>query len=56
MRISSRSRRRKSTDHALYPASGAWGVISSDESHVLVGGSEQFITDLFAASHGPGTR
>jgi hypothetical protein len=34
--------------HALYPASGAWGVISSDESHVLAGGSEQFIADLSA--------
>jgi hypothetical protein len=34
--------------HALSPGSGAWGVISSDESHVLVGGSEQFIADLSA--------
>jgi hypothetical protein len=34
--------------HAIYPPSGAWGVISSDESHVLVGGSEQFIADLAA--------
>jgi hypothetical protein len=32
--------------HALYPANGAWGIIGADESHVLVGGSEQFIVDL----------
>lgn len=35
--------------HALYPASGAWGLMSSDEAHVLVAGSEQFIADLSAA-------
>jgi hypothetical protein len=34
--------------HAIYPPSGQWGVISSDESHVLVGGSEKFIDDLSA--------
>jgi hypothetical protein len=34
--------------HAIYPPSGAWGVISSDESHVLVGGTEEFIADLAA--------
>jgi hypothetical protein len=27
---------------------GDWGVISSDESHVLVGGSQRFIDDLAA--------
>jgi hypothetical protein len=32
--------------HAIYPPSGHWGVISSDESHVLVGGSRRFIDDL----------
>ena len=34
--------------HAIYPPSGAWGVITSDESHVLVGGSQRFIDDLEA--------
>jgi hypothetical protein len=34
--------------HAIYPPSAAWGVMTSDESHVLVGGSQQFIDDLEA--------
>jgi hypothetical protein len=34
--------------HAVYPPSGAWGVITSEESHVLVGGSQRFIDDLEA--------
>jgi hypothetical protein len=34
--------------HAIYPPSGAWGVITSDESHVLVAGSQRFIDDLEA--------
>jgi hypothetical protein len=34
--------------HAIYPPSGAWGVITSDESHVLVGGSQRFIHELEA--------
>jgi hypothetical protein len=34
--------------HAIYPPSGHWGAISSDESHVLVGGSRRFIDDLQA--------
>jgi len=34
--------------HAIYPPSGAWGVISSDESHVLVGGSKRFVDDVAA--------
>jgi hypothetical protein len=34
--------------HAIYPPSGHWGAISSDESHVLVGGSQRFIDDFEA--------
>jgi hypothetical protein len=34
--------------HAIYPPSGAWGVITSDESHALVGGTRQFIDELQA--------
>jgi hypothetical protein len=34
--------------HAIYPPSGAWGVITSDESHALVGGTQQFIDALQA--------
>jgi hypothetical protein len=34
--------------HAIYPPSGHWGVVSSEESHVLVGGAQRFIDDLAA--------
>jgi hypothetical protein len=34
--------------HAIYPSSGAWGVITSDKPHALVGGSRRFIDDLQA--------
>jgi hypothetical protein len=34
--------------HAIYPPSGAWGVITSDESHALLGGTRQFIDELQA--------
>lgn len=37
--------------HALYPATGEWGAISSGESHVVVGGSERFVAGL---AHGLG--
>jgi hypothetical protein len=34
--------------HAMYPPSGRWGVISSDESHILVGGTARFVAELAA--------
>ena len=34
--------------HAMYPPSGRWGIISSDESHILVGGTARFVADLAA--------
>lgn len=40
--------------HAMYPPSGRWGVMSSDESHILIGGTARFVADL-AAGLGRGT-
>lgn len=34
--------------HAMYPPSGRWGAISSDESHTLIGGTARFVANLAA--------
>jgi hypothetical protein len=35
--------------HAIFPPSGAWGVMTTNESYVVVGGSEPFIERLLRA-------
>lgn len=35
--------------HAIFPPSGAWGVMTTNESYVIVGGSEPFIERLLRA-------
>jgi hypothetical protein len=35
--------------HAIFPPSGAWGVMTTNESYVVVGGSEPFIERLLQA-------